>query len=231
MLSEAENVMDYVPFGYLLALVPLILVASVPGTVATSTTISNNQFLVYRVHQIDMPHGTFGSRNSIFNLEAITPGHITDTFIRKCALFKLSEILSENKDIFLNKVLSQSLVSAVLIIYNDLGDGLTTQEILNLQAIEKILLTNETSLPIYLVKENDEINRLYDEYLQAKETSKPKFYDFLLKNVFYDSHQFVVTGPPPLAVDDAVISSIQVHFLNNRSNLFYSITPFYIRLN
>ena len=94
MISEAENMVDCVSLGYLFALVPLLLVVSVPGAVATTTTATSNQFVVYRIHQIDFPHGKFGSHaSSLFNLEAITPGHITDTFARRCALFKFRDLL------------------------------------------------------------------------------------------------------------------------------------------
>lgn len=208
--------MDYVPVC-LFALVPLILVVSVPGAVATA--VASNQFLVYRVHQIDLPHGTFGSRSSIFNLEAITPDHLTDSFARKCALFKLNDLLQGNYDLFLNKVLSQSLVSAVLIIYKDFKTSFSPNEVHTLQIIEKSLLTNETSLPIYLVEENEKINQLYEEYSQAKEAVNPSLYDFLMKNIFFDSHQFVITGPQTTSINNAIVTSLQVTVLHEHYQL------------
>ena len=219
MFSEAENVMEYYfPFYYLFSLIPcLILIVSLPTVV---TTTANTQFRVYRIHQIDMPHGNFGSRSSTFNLEAITPGHISDSFIRKCAIFKLDDLLKDD-DLFVNKVLSQSLVSAVLIIYDDLKITFTEQEIRTLHSIEKKLLTNETNLPIYLIQQNSEINQLYEEYSNTQETSNPSFYDFLLKNIFIDSHQLVITGPQTSSINNAIVSNLQVRITNHFNN--YSI--------
>ena len=110
-------------------------------------------------------------------------------------------------------MLSQSLVSAVLIIFQDLHMSFTDEEMQRMLVIEKTLLTKEiTNLPIYFVQENAEINALYDEYQQVNDpqSQSGSFYDLVMKHVFFDSHQFVVTGPQATAVDNAIISSLQV---------------------
>ena len=209
MLSEAENVVDYMPYYYyLFALVPLMLAIGTPG--AMCSTVITNQYLVYRVHQIDMPQGSYGSKTSTFNLETITPTQINEFFIRKCALFKLNDLIQNKFDVLLNKVLQESLVSGVLIIFSDINNNYTEDEYINLQLIEKQILLNETNLPIYFIKENDEINNLYEEYGQLKENSDPNIYDLVVKNVFFDSHQLVVSSPQTSAINDVTVTSFQV---------------------
>ena len=263
MISQAEQVMDYCGsssfWGWTLAalLLPILLVVGTGTSVVTATTTSNivntettaapvgvhtGQFLVYRLHQIDLPHGAFGSRSSVFSLEPVTPGHIGESYLRKCALFRLADLVQGHNsggvdvyDVFLTKVLSQALVSAVLIIFESapLKTSFTGDQLAVLQTIERKLLSNETALPIYLVEAGEEINRLYDEYASKQSGSaaaaaattggdspavniktQPSLYDAILKNVFSDSHQLVVSGPQTSAINNPVITSIQVRFLS-----------------
>lgn len=262
MLSQAEQVIDCVDswassfngWGWTaFALLPLLLVLGSSGSVAATTATSSSTpvlnaaqsaITVYRVHQIDLPHGAFGSRSSTFSLEPVTPGHIGETFLRKVALFRLADLLqghnqnSNGVDVyetFLSKALSQSLVSAVLIIFEDL-QGLTRSPLSEeqtsvLQTIERKLLSNETALPIYFVEEGEAINRLYEEYSSkqqgsAKDTqsssspnikTQPSLYDAVLKNVFSDSHQLVVSGPATSPVANAVVTSLQVRFFSSKN--------------
>ncbi len=266
MISQAEQVMDYCGsssfWGWTLAaLLPILLVVGTGTSVVTATTTSNivntettvgvhtGQFLVYRLHQIDLPHGAFGSRSSVFSLEPVTPGHIGESYLRKCALFRLTDLVQGHNsgggvdvyDVFLTKVLSQALVSAVLIIFESasLKSSFTGDQLAVLQTIERKLLSNETALPIYLVEAGEEINRLYDEYASKQSGSaaatasstggdspavniktQPSLYDAILKNVFSDSHQLVVSGPQTSAINNPVITSIQVRFLSYVRSFF-----------
>lgn len=212
MLPEAENVVDSLPYYYyLVALLPLMLVmGGAPGAMCTTVT---NQYLVYRIHQLDTPQGSFGSKSSIFNLEAITPTQINDFFIRKCALFKMADLVQSKSELFLNKVLQESLVSGVLIIFDDESMSFHSEEMASLQAIERRLLSNATDLPIYLIKANDEINQLYEEYGKSKAAVvKASIYDVVVNNIFTDSHQLVVTSPQTSAINGATVTSFQVRF-------------------
>lgn len=212
MLTEAEDVVNCVPFYYLFTLIPIIIISTTPASVI-ATAVNTNQFLVYRVHQIDMPHGQFGSRNSVFNLEALTTTQLSDFFIRKCALFKWKDLLRDGYEVFTKKILQHSLVSGVLIIFNNLNENLTNEELNIWQNIEKKLLNNGTNVPIYFIEENDEINRLYNELKNPIESSKvTSFREFFTKNIFFDSYQLVINGPPVTTVNNPIVTSFQVNF-------------------
>ncbi|KAH9506862.1 hypothetical protein DERF_011573 [Dermatophagoides farinae] len=244
MITEAENVADYVPsFYYLFTLLPIFLVITTPtvaGSIVTATGIGSssnllqNQYIIYRVHQIDMPYGHFGSRSSTFNLEALTPDQLlSDIFIRKCALFKWRDLFRKNfHDIFIKKILQESLVAAVLIIYDDdiinINKPLTMDELNKWQNIEKRLMTNETLLPIYFIQENNDINRLYEELMESSSSSaennsnkqresslgsKTSAAEMILQKIFFDSYQFVVNGPPITVINNPIVTNFQTKLI------------------
>lgn len=238
MITEAENVADYVPFYYLFTLLPILFVITTPaaaGSFVTATgnaitgsssNLLQNQYIVYRVHQIDMPYGQFGSRSSAFNLEPLTPNQLSDFFLRKCALFKWKDLFQKSfHDIFVRKILQESLVSGVLIIYdNIINKSVTMDELKRWQTIEKRLLTNETLLPIYFIQENDDINRLYDELMESAENDNDNQRTFgskttksgaeiIRQKIFSDSYQFVVNGPQVSIINNPIVTSFQTKLI------------------
>ncbi|KAF7493354.1 hypothetical protein SSS_09998 [Sarcoptes scabiei] len=231
MLSITETLNDYlssiflfliVPIFFLIALSQPALVDAITSSASSSTSKiagQNNPHVVYRIHQLDLPYGQFGSKSSSFNLEALTVDRLTDFFVRKCIILKWDELFTErNFNIFVEKILQNSLVSGVLIIFDNIRRDLTLEEMKYWQKIENKLLNNGTLLPIYFIKENDEINKLYEElrivdkFGTGKSTLEipPKsFSNYLEQNIFADSYQLVVNGPQVTAINDPMITNFQ----------------------
>jgi len=211
MLFELDNVVgdSATPIYYFFAIT--LFLASVNGQTA-SLELSNNQFLVYRVHQIDLPHGKLGSRGSPFSLEAITPSHLEERFIRKCAIFKFQELLQDQYSTFVDRVLDKAFVSGVLVLFKDSDfskKSLTDQALSNLEALERRLLTNSTDIPIFFTEDNEQISELYEQY-KAGGNDQQAVGNTAWKTVFQDSHQLVITEGDMAAIASPMVTSFQV---------------------
>lgn len=220
MISESKDVMgECIP--YLVVIMPVLLllssttpVSAISPTAASTPTASpsaGHMYLVYRVHQIEIFNRELGSKSSTINLEGIAPTHLSDSNIRRCALFKFADILNERNELFIDKILGEALVSGVLIIFKNITTDLTRRELDNLHKIEERLLSTDVNLPIYLINENEYIEQLYDEYnQQAVNTKTMSLMELFQKHIFFDSHQFVISGPSVKSVDSPIVTCFEV---------------------
>src|SRR6218665_8936 len=194
MLFEIENVVDSASPIYYFFAITLLLAVNSPSAYADLQ--GSGQFVVYRIHQIDLPHAKLGSRGPPFSLEAITPIHIDERFVRKCAIFKFHELIQTHYETFVTRILDRALVSGVLILFNEqelLKTTLKDDALKNFEALERRLLSNSTEIPIFFIEDNEHISALYEQYHSEADPITAPTLSFAAKNIFQDSHQLVIT--------------------------------------
>ncbi|KAG8183710.1 hypothetical protein JTE90_002778 [Oedothorax gibbosus] len=150
-------------------------------------------------------HGTpHGCRNSLLSMEARTL--YTTPYTRKCVVARLSEFtFGQYQDLI------QQNAGGLLILIPKNVTQLPASEQEKIMQLEKLMLEEDVTIPVYFAHETDE---LIDMYYSMEQTSpsQPKARsaaEEIPNSIISSGYQLVVSGPAPKPHADTQIISIQ----------------------
>lgn len=198
----AESVLEFLRGNlliYPLFVVPLLIAIS-PMT----PVLGAHEFTVYRMQHFDLHGVPHGCRNSILNMEAKTL--YTTPYTRRCVVARLSELTH----ITYQEIIHQNAGGLLILIPRDLSSLPSTEQQVIME-LEKHMLEDDVTIPIYFTYENQEI---LDIYYSMEQTSpfqqKPRSAaEEIPSSITSSGYQLVVSGPAPKAQTDTQIVSIQ----------------------
>ncbi|XP_035233238.1 nicalin-1-like isoform X1 [Stegodyphus dumicola] len=201
-LEGAENFFEFLRGNFLLysiLVVPLLIVIS-PMT----PVLAAHEFTVYRMQHFDL-HGTpHGCRSSILNMEAKTL--YTTPYTRRCVVARLSELTFAHYQ----EIIHQNAGGLLILISANLS-SIPSSEQQVIMELEKHMLEDDVTIPVYFAYETEEILDMYYSMeqtspLQQKSRSAA---EELPSSITSSGYQLVVSGPQPKAQSDTQIISIQ----------------------
>ncbi|XP_054707763.1 BOS complex subunit ncln-like [Uloborus diversus] len=200
--EEADSVFEFFRGNFLiysLMFVPLIIVIS-----PITPVLAAHEFTVYRMQHFDL-HGTpHGCRSSVLNMEAKTL--YTTPYTRRCVVARLSELTFAHYQ----DVINQNAGGLLILIPRNLS-SLPATEHMVIMELEKHMLEDDVTIPIYFTYETEEILDMYYSMeqtspLQQKTRSAA---EEIPSSITSSGYQLVVSGPQPKAQADTQIVSIQ----------------------
>ncbi|CAG7838339.1 unnamed protein product [Allacma fusca] len=217
MFEQGNEIFDVIwssVFAYLIIGLP-IFVSMSPGCLAAK------EFSTFRLQQFEL-HGTsYGTSGSVLNLETrILPGSPIVTSPRRCYVVKLMDLtVGMYRDL-----LKHSVAGILIIVPADLSDiSETTKE--QIQDLESVMLEEATSVPVYFVKEDDDVLQLYSTVKSNADILGPTSTGFetLIHHIQGNGVQLVSSLGTSKAVTDAQITTIQGTLVGSKTTNNYPI--------
>ncbi|GIY54165.1 nicalin-1 [Caerostris darwini] len=149
-------------------------------------------------------HGTpHGCRNSILNMEARKI--YTAPYTRRCVVARISEFtISQYQDL-----IQQNAGGLLILIPNNIS-SLPASEQQVIMQLEKHMLEEDVTIPVYLAHETNELLEMYNSMDSAPSSQKPRSAaEEIPSSITSSGYQLVVSGPPPKPLADSQIISIQ----------------------
>jgi len=187
------------PFSFLF-FVPIFIIIS-----PVSPVNAAQEFGVYRMQQYDLQGSTFGCKNSIINMEARSID--CKMLTRRCAVAKLQDVTMPKY----RELMIQNAGALLVILPQNLGN-LSVEDKHHLQTLEKELIAEQSTVPVYFAMETDYIK---DIYLDVQDGSSgdnaPTAWEALVSSATANGFQLVVSGSAAEALPDFEIANIQGH--------------------
>jgi len=136
------------PFSFLF-FVPIFIIIS-----PVSPVNAAQEFGVYRMQQYDLQGSTFGCKNSIINMEARSID--CKMLTRRCAVAKLQDVTMPKY----RELMIQNAGALLVILPQNLGN-LSVEDKHHLQTLEKELIAEQSTVPVYFAMETDYIKDIY----------------------------------------------------------------------
>ncbi|XP_015924730.1 BOS complex subunit ncln isoform X2 [Parasteatoda tepidariorum] len=146
-----------------------------------------------------------GCRNSILNMEARTL--YTTPYTRRCVMARLSDLTYAHYQ----EILHQN-AGGLLIIIPKTFNSLSPDEQQSLMTLEKNLLEEDVTVPVYFTYETEEILDIYYSMEQTSPTQQKtsrSAAEEIPSSILSSGYQMVVSGPPPKEQLDTQVISIQ----------------------
>ncbi|GIY95408.1 nicalin-1 [Caerostris extrusa] len=189
----AESYFEFIRGNCLIyfLLVPLLIAIS-PKT----PVFAAHEFTVYRMQHFDL-HGTpHGCRNSILNMEARKI--YTAPYTRRCVVARISEFtISQYQDL-----IQQNAGGLLILIPNNIS-SLPASEQQVIMQLEKHMLEEDVTIPVYLAYETNELLEMYNSMDSTPSSQKPRSAaEEIPSSITSSGYQLVVSGPPPKPLAD-----------------------------
>ncbi|XP_005090447.1 nicalin-1 [Aplysia californica] len=178
--------------------VPIFIIIS-----PVSPVNAAQEFGVYRMQQYDLQGSTFGCKNSIINMEARSID--CKMLTRRCAVAKLQDVtMPKYRDL-----MTQNAGALLVILPQNLGN-LSAEERQHLQSLEREIVQEPTSVPVYFALEQE---YLKDIYLDVQEgtagDNAATAWEALVSSATANGFQLVVSGTAAEALPDFEVANIQ----------------------
>lgn len=187
------------PFSFLF-FVPIFIIIS-----PVSPVNAAQEFGVYRMQQYDLQGSTFGCKNSIINMEARSID--CKMLTRRCAVAKLQDVTMPKY----RELMVQNAGALLIILPENLGN-LSMEDKHHLQSLEKELIAEQSTVPVYFAMESEYIK---DIYLDVQEGTSgdnaATAWEALVSSATANGFQLVVSGSAAEALPDFEIANIQGH--------------------
>lgn len=188
MLDGLQEIVDIFrssyPFSMLYFLPLILMLTNDPRLMANAA----QEFQVYRMQQYDMPFGThLGSRSNQLSMEARTINSKPSFISRRCVLVKLNDFTLERY-----RILTSQYAGAIIVI---LPGNYTDDQRLTVKSLEGQLLHESVKLPVYFIRETDEINDYYEYIDNDRSSQDSTAFQILLDSVISNGFQFVINSP------------------------------------
>ncbi|KAL8588571.1 hypothetical protein ACOMHN_059525 [Nucella lapillus] len=199
--SEAGEIVEMFrnsfPLSFLF-FVPIIILIS-----PVSPVYAAQEFNVYRMQQFDLQGSSYGCKNSLVNMEArpIDSKMVT----RRCVVARLRDVtMPKYRDLATNNA------GALLVLLPQDLAQLSSEEQEHLQSLERDLMQEETSVPVFFAQETPELREIYQDLEHgAAGDQATSAWEALLSSATANGFQLVVSGAQAKALPDFQITNIQ----------------------
>ncbi|XP_071104679.1 BOS complex subunit ncln-like [Haliotis cracherodii] len=178
--------------------VPILIILS-----PVSPANAAQEFSVFRMQQYDLQGVSYGSKNSLINMEArpIDAKMLT----RRCVVARLREVTMPK----FRDLLTQNAGGLVILLPEDFN-SLTEEEKVHLKGLERDLLSEETVLPVYFAYETPGLGEIYDDIRRGNSGDQaPTAWEALLGAATANGFQMSVTGAQSKSLPDFQVTNIQ----------------------
>ncbi|XP_045483433.1 nicalin [Harmonia axyridis] len=193
----------YLPY-YVLLFLPIFILISPINPVQAS-----HEFPVYRMHHFDLNGLSHGSRGASINLEARS---ITNwKSARHCVVTKMKDLsVGQLRDVL-------TKAGALLILIPSDLSSLSSDEKEHLSSLESALMNQETSIPVYFIRDSPEFEHIFAEIAENSVANdlKKSAAEALFSSVAANGYQIVVSPGTPNIKKDVKISTIQGQLVAN----------------
>ncbi|XP_048731997.1 BOS complex subunit ncln-like [Ostrea edulis] len=187
------------PFSFLF-FIPILIILSPVSPVSAA-----HEFAALRMQQYDLHGVSYGCRSSPVNMEArpIDAKMIT----RRCIVARLQEVsISKYRDLI------QENVGALLVLLPSNLSSISKEDKQLLQILEKDLLTEETTMPVYFALETEELSSIYKEIHRGNVGDQAvTAVQALMSGATANGFQMVVAGSQAKSLGEFQITNIQGH--------------------
>ncbi|XP_076465147.1 BOS complex subunit ncln-like [Babylonia areolata] len=199
--SEAGEIVEMFrnsfPLSFLFFVPIFILISPV------SPVYAAQEFSVYRMQQFDLQGSSYGCKNSLVNMEArpIDSKMVT----RRCVVARLRDVtMPKYRDLAANNA------GALLVLLPQDLAQLSPEEQEHLQSLERDLMQEETSVPVFFAQETAELQDIYKDLEHgAAGDQASSAWEALLSSATANGFQLVVGGAQAKALPDFQITNIQ----------------------
>ncbi|XP_070210935.1 BOS complex subunit NCLN-like [Littorina saxatilis] len=199
--SEAGEIVEMFrnsfPLSFLF-FVPIIILIS-----PVSPVYAAQEFNVYRMQQFDLQGSSYGCKNALVNMEArpIDSKMLT----RRCVVARLRDVtMPKFRDLVTNNA------GALLVLLPQDLSKLSAEEREHLQSLERDLMQEETSLPVYFSPETEELQEIYQDLEHGVAGDQAvSAWEALLSSATANGFQMVVSGAQAKALPDFQVTNIQ----------------------
>jgi len=186
---------------------PLSFLFFVPILIIISPVSANaaQEFGTYRMQQYDLQGSTFGCKNSMINMEARSID--CKMLTRRCAVAKLQDVTMPKY----RELMAQSAGALLVILPQDL-DNMSKEERQHLEALEREIVAEQTTVPVYFALEGDYVNDIYQGVQGGTAgDDAASAWEALVSSATANGFQLVVSGTAAEAMPDFEIANIQGH--------------------
>ncbi|KAH9499321.1 tRNA (cytosine-5-)-methyltransferase ncl1 [Bulinus truncatus] len=178
--------------------VPIFIIIS-----PVSPVNAAQEFAVYRMQQYDLQGTSYGSKNSIINMEARSID--SKLLTRRCAIARLQDVtIAKYKDL-----MTQNAGALLVILPKNLTE-LSSEDKQHLQNLEQELLQEPSTVPVYFALESEYINDIYTDVQEGSSgDDAPTAWEALLSSALANGFQLVLSGNPAEPMADFEIVNIQ----------------------
>jgi hypothetical protein len=171
--------------------------------------LAAKEFPAFRLQQFELHGLKYGTTGSVLNYETrLLPGSQIVSSPRRCYLIKLVDLSTS----VYRDLLKFSVAGIVIIVPSDFTP-LSPPVIEQIQVLEQIMLEETTSVPIYFIKESEEVMEVYKTVKDSAESlgATTSALQTILHHVHGNGVQLVTgsTIGTPKAIADAQVTSIQ----------------------
>ncbi|CAD5118444.1 DgyrCDS7151 [Dimorphilus gyrociliatus] len=188
----------------LIYFIPLLVIIAPTNPVSAA-----QEFAVYRMQHFDLQNTVYGSRGALVNVEArsIDARMLT----RRCVLAKLAEVTAEK----IRDMLTQNAAGIMIILPAKLWEmGKEDQD--HLLNLEKELMSEEISMPIYFTTTTEEIEKIYNDVKVAVNSDQsPSAAEAIIKSASANGYQIVINGANVRAMNDYQLTNIHAKLTGN----------------
>lgn len=199
--SEAGEIVEMFrnsfPLSFLFFVPILILISPV------SPAMAAQEFNVYRMQQFDLQGSSYGSKNSIVNMEARPID--SKVLTRRCVVARLHDVtMPKLRDLVTNNA------GALLVLLPPDLSKLSADEIDHLQSLERDLMQEDTPLPVFFAHESEELREIYEDLVHgAAADQADSAWEALLSSATANGFQMVVNGAQAKSLPDFQITNLQ----------------------
>ncbi|XP_044747308.1 nicalin [Coccinella septempunctata] len=193
----------YLPY-YILLFLPIFIIISPINPVHGS-----HEFPVYRMQQYDLNGLSHGSRGASINLEARSLTNWKSP--RHCVVTKMKDLsVAQMRDVV-------TKAGALLILVPSDLTTLSPEEKEHLSSLEGALMNQETSIPVYFIKDSPEFEHIFTEISvnSAANDLKRSAAEALFSSVAANGYQIVVSSGTPSIKKDVKVATIQGQLIAN----------------
>lgn len=201
MFDDANEVFEFLRGGlpyYVIVFLPILIIMSPVNPVNGA-----HEFAVYRMQQFDLQGNTRGCRNSLVNVEARTLE--AGSYTRRCILAPLAELTpSKYRD-----VVSQGAGGLLVMVPANLSQ-MTEESRQSVLDIERIMLAEETTVPVYFATETPELLEIYHGIRHsANGDQSTTAVEALLASLTSTGFQMVASAAQAKPMPDVQVANIQ----------------------
>lgn len=187
------------PFSFLF-FIPILIILSPVSPVSAA-----HEFAALRMQQYDLHGVSYGCRSSPVNMEArpVDAKMIT----RRCIVARLQEVsISKYRDLI------QENAGALLVLLPSDLTSISKEDKQHLQILERDLLAEETTIPVYFALETEELSSIYEEIHRGNAGDQASTaIEALMSGATANGFQMVVAGSQAKSLADFQITNIQGH--------------------
>lgn len=182
---------------YVIIFLPILIILS-----PLEPVLGSHEFSVYRVQQYDLQGTTYGCRSSLMNVEARTLHSVV--FTRRGVLARITELTAAKY----RDIISQ-MAGGLIILLPEHLNAISAQEKQHILELERTILEEETSVPVYFAIETAEVRQIYKNVENSMNTDgMGSAAEAMMNSISANGFQLVVSASQPKVMSDVQIVNI-----------------------